>query len=591
MTANENTQTVFIQTSLGDGDVGISPVLLQAVNQTLDSKTTASAEQVNLVVSESVEDVEHQPPELTEEQTVIIGSTEETANAELSNEEEESSPLMATTSPNKDGRLVIKVISDSFGDSANQEAIIHQLRQKLGIRVVVQMESTSGEVVFQGTVTPNNEREEIDSGMAVVPEMALGDKENEDVNAIVKSVVNTIRDISSKVDKTDMKLCPICGDAVTGFHYAVQTCESCKGFFKRTVQNKKAHTCHRGGTCDISLANRKKCAACRFQKCCDVGMKIEGVREDRSRGGRSKYYGTNLTFQQSRKRTAMIDNSPFGIKRIAFPELSGASPASYPSPIIPEIMQEVYALEELYEEPSSNPHPCCLDKLTPYDQDKFNSMLHLTEHRLHQIVKWARQLPNFLDINLEDQVLLLQNSWAELISLGAIWRSRFSFGVINLSFGKTLDLQKAREMEHEEVISRMLHASANFRRLDVDKYEYVTLKVLALMLPDIKGLKNASAIQDYQNKLLGALMLYTSTRYPNSPTKFGELLLRLSEVQRYTVLLRKQILREVKNGNVPEYDLIMYLLRGQSEMFHAAIHSADDEHIVVTLDDVSMGVS
>ena len=63
---------------------------------------------------------------------------------------------------------------------------------------------------------------------------------------------------------------------IVGYHYAVQTCESCKGFFKRTVQNKKTHTCHRGGTCDISLANRKKCAACRFQKCCDVGMKIEG---------------------------------------------------------------------------------------------------------------------------------------------------------------------------------------------------------------------------------------------------------------------------------------------------------------------------
>ena len=61
-----------------------------------------------------------------------------------------------------------------------------------------------------------------------------------------------------------------------------------------------------------------------------------------------------------------------------------------------------------------------------------------------------------LDVfQIDDQVLLLQNAWAELISLGAIWRSRFSFGVINLSFGKTLDLQKAREMEHEEVLFKL----------------------------------------------------------------------------------------------------------------------------------------
>jgi hypothetical protein len=33
--------------------------------------------------------------------------------------------------------------------------------------------------------------------------------------------------------------CPVCGDKVSGYHYGLLTCESCKGFFKRTVQNKK----------------------------------------------------------------------------------------------------------------------------------------------------------------------------------------------------------------------------------------------------------------------------------------------------------------------------------------------------------------
>ena len=71
--------------------------------------------------------------------------------------------------------------------------------------------------------------------------------------------------------------CPICGDTVTGYHYGVQTCESCKGFFKRTVQNKKTFKCLRNGDCEVYLATRKKCPACRFQKCCDVGMRVEGI--------------------------------------------------------------------------------------------------------------------------------------------------------------------------------------------------------------------------------------------------------------------------------------------------------------------------
>lgn len=63
----------------------------------------------------------------------------------------------------------------------------------------------------------------------------------------------------------------------TGFHYGVQTCESCKGFFKRTVQNKKEFKCARNNDCEIHISNRKKCPACRFNKCCEVGMRVEGL--------------------------------------------------------------------------------------------------------------------------------------------------------------------------------------------------------------------------------------------------------------------------------------------------------------------------
>ena len=63
---------------------------------------------------------------------------------------------------------------------------------------------------------------------------------------------------------------------VSGYHYGTFTCESCKGFFKRTVQNKKSFICHRKGDCEINLANRKKCPACRFKQCLLAGMRLEG---------------------------------------------------------------------------------------------------------------------------------------------------------------------------------------------------------------------------------------------------------------------------------------------------------------------------
>lgn len=63
---------------------------------------------------------------------------------------------------------------------------------------------------------------------------------------------------------------------------------------------------------------------------------------------------------------------------------------------------------------------------------------------------------------------------------------------------------------------------------------------------------------------------------------------------RHTVMLRKQIVNEVKNGRIPEYDLIMYLLHGRLEALDL-VDSIGQTHMVVTeadiLDDVSMSIS
>nr|CAH8842172.1 unnamed protein product [Trichobilharzia regenti] len=102
------------------------------------------------------------------------------------------------------------------------------------------------------------------------------------------SFSSSITDLSSPSSLLLCENCPICGDKVSGYHYGLPTCESCKGFFKRTVQNKKEYHCNEKGRCVVDRQHRKRCAYCRFQKCLNVGMKVEAVREDRMRGGRSR---------------------------------------------------------------------------------------------------------------------------------------------------------------------------------------------------------------------------------------------------------------------------------------------------------------
>ena len=56
-------------------------------------------------------------------------------------------------------------------------------------------------------------------------------------------------------------------------------------------------------------------------------------------------------------------------------------------------------------------------------------------------------------------------------------------------------------------------------------------------------------------------------------------------------MLRKQILKGVESGSLPEHELIMYLLRGQSDIL-AVVDDVEEDHIVVTeatiLEDVNM---
>jgi len=116
--------------------------------------------------------------------------------------------------------------------------------------------------------------------------------------------------IGTSGDQPDTKdgleeLCPVCGDKVSGYHYGLLTCESCKGFFKRTVQNKKVYTCVADRSCVIDKTQRKRCPYCRFQKCLDVGMKLEAVRHDRMRGGRNKF---GPMYKRDRARKLQFSN-------------------------------------------------------------------------------------------------------------------------------------------------------------------------------------------------------------------------------------------------------------------------------------------
>uniref|UniRef100_A0A7E4ZYX7 Nuclear receptor domain-containing protein n=1 Tax=Panagrellus redivivus TaxID=6233 RepID=A0A7E4ZYX7_PANRE len=74
-------------------------------------------------------------------------------------------------------------------------------------------------------------------------------------------------------------LCQVCSDTASGFHYGVFACEGCKGFFRRSIQQKISYRpCSRAQQCAIVRNNRNRCQYCRLKKCVAVGMSRDAVR-------------------------------------------------------------------------------------------------------------------------------------------------------------------------------------------------------------------------------------------------------------------------------------------------------------------------
>lgn len=118
--------------------------------------------------------------------------------------------------------------------------------------------------------------------------------------------------------------------------------------------------------------------------------------------------------------------------------------------------------------------------------DFVSNLCNIADHRLYKIVKWCKSLPLFKNISIDDQICLLINSWCELLLFSCCFHSMSTPGEIRVSLGKSITLEQARQLGLTTCIERMLAFTNNLRRLRVDQYEYVAMKVIVFLF-DIKN--------------------------------------------------------------------------------------------------------
>lgn len=222
--------------------------------------------------------------------------------------------------------------------------------------------------------------------------------------------------------------CPICCDKISGFHYGIFSCESCKGFFKRTVQNRKNYVCLRGAACPVTIATRKKCPACRFEKCLQKGMKLEAIREDRTRGGRSTYqcsYTLPVTSLSHHQMVGGDGQYKINGNSLKVEGSMNGGGDHVMKPGVPTLLQEIMDVEYLWQYNESEltrlnqPTTSTGDQQASSDAIKNNPFLasagvtndnsnpdliatlcKIADHRLYKIVKWCKSLPLFKNISV-----------------------------------------------------------------------------------------------------------------------------------------------------------------------------------------------
>ncbi|XP_061658915.1 glucocorticoid receptor-like isoform X2 [Syngnathoides biaculeatus] len=276
----------------------------------------------------------------------------------------------------------------------------------------------------------------------------------------------------SKPNGQTHKVCLVCSDEASGCHYGVVTCGSCKVFFKRAVEGQHNYLCAGRNDCIIDKIRRKNCPACRFRKCLQAGMNLEARKNKKL----------------NKRREQRIIRLPEPVPAMPLPAIPACVPQLAPTmlsvlkAIEPEIIYSGY------------------DATLPDTSSRLMSTLNkLGGNQIISAVKWAKSLPGFRNLHLDDQMTLLQCSWLFLMSFGLGWRSYQQCNGSMLCFAPDLIINKDRMklpfMSGQ--CEQMLKICTEFVRLKVSYDEYLCMKVLLLLSTVPKeGLKSQAVFDE-----------------------------------------------------------------------------------------------
>uniref|UniRef100_A0A667YD01 Retinoic acid receptor RXR n=1 Tax=Myripristis murdjan TaxID=586833 RepID=A0A667YD01_9TELE len=354
------------------------------------------------------------------------------------------------------------------------------------------------------------------------------------------------------------RLCAICGDRSSGKHYGVYSCEGCKGFFKRTVRKDLSYTCRDNKECLVDKRQRNRCQYCRYQKCLAMGMKREGM------SGMVWCKRLKLicrAVQEERQRNR---------EREGELECSIAVNEEMPVEKILEAETAVEQRTELHSDGGSaanSPH------------DAVTNICQTADKQLFALVEWAKRIPHFSELPLDDQVILLRAGWNELLIASFSHRSiALKDGVLLASelhrdnahsagVAAIFDRESVQSAEVGAIFDRVLtELVSKMRDMQMDKTELGCLRAIVLFNPDAKGLSNTSEVELLREKVYASLEAYCKQKYPEQQGRFAKLLLRLPALRSIGLKCLEHLFFFKLIGDTPIDTFLMEMLEAPHQL-------------------------
>ncbi|XP_054639903.1 peroxisome proliferator-activated receptor gamma isoform X2 [Dunckerocampus dactyliophorus] len=357
--------------------------------------------------------------------------------------------------------------------------------------------------------------------------------------------------------------CRVCGDKASGFHYGVHACEGCKGFFRRTIRLKLVYD-HCDLHCRIHKKSRNKCQYCRFQKCLNVGMSHNAIRFGRMpqaekekllaefssdmehihpeaadlRALAKHLYEAYLKYFPLTKAKARAilsgktgDNAPFVIHDMKS-LMEGEQFINCRQMPIQEHQQQTSVLSASNGGALPGPEYGIVGMTSAVELRFFHSCQSRSAEAVREVTEFAKSIPGFIDLDLNDQVTLLKYGVIEvLIIMMAPLMNKdgtlISYGQIFM----TREFLKSLRKPFCQLLEPKFEFSVKFNMLELDDSDMALFLAVIILSGDRPGLLNVKPIEQLQETVLHSLELQLKVNHPDSLQLFAKLLQKMTDLR------------------------------------------------------------